>query len=1431
VDLQLRYARQPLHFEDHSSGRKGRQAFFARGAGYTLVMKRDEVELRLAPRSRPANRDKPPAAAPEPLRLQFPRGRLSRMTAADELPGRSHYFRGRNAAAWGEDVRHYGRVRYERVYPGVDVVFYGNQTQLEYDIVLAPRADLGKVQLAFKGATGLSLDGRGDLIVHTRTGDVTQVKPVVYQDVAGVRRTLDGRYVVKGRDRVGFEVAGYDVGEALVIDPVLRYSSYLGGSGRDEAVAIALDAAGNIYVAGTTPGIDFPVSGGRPYGGGFNDAFVTKLSADGSSLLYSTYLGGNLEDRANALAVDAAGAAYVAGATRSTDFPVVGGVQGAWGGGSFCGDSFSNAECTDAFVTKLAPDGSSLVYSTYLGGNDGDRAYGIAVDGSGEAIVAGSTSSPNLPTRNALFFYRSAGSFDGRTDGFLARLNAAGSALVFSTYYGGTRGDAAQAVALGPSGDIFLSGWTRSSNFPAVGALQGYAGTCSGWSDCYPPDAFAARLAADGSSIRYSTFIGGVATERAAAVVVDGTGSATIGGLTYLSSDFPLVNPLQGPGGYFDGFLTKLTPDGNALVYSTYLGGTSADSITALALGPDGGLYATGTAAYDFPSVNPLQPNTGFSNAFVTKLNAAGTALEFSTILGDPSGERWGQGGGIAVDAGGDVFIAGQTTGNLPIRNPYQPQWAGDVDGFVARLGRADNVQIERPAYRVEEYGGQFEVAVVRGDGGDYPVTVGYTTANGTATEPFDYQAVSGSLTLGPGETRGTIVIPVADDPVPEADETVYLEISILDPPAGVVYGLNRTAVLTIGNDDFTPPRGTATQSFVVRDRTRPTGPNWEAVVSVPWLTLSQYEGTGPSPVQVTADTTGLAVGGHEGTITITAPGADSPQVIQVFLQAGTEFEVTPSEIALHTDDPAGSGEITSVASLASPTAVAVDGTGALYVAEADAFRVSRVAADGTVTTVAGTGSEGDTGDGGPAIAAALGRVNGLATDAQGNLYIADSTHHRVRRVAAADGLITGVAGTGVAGYDGDTGPATAASLNFPAGLAFDAAGNLLIADARNNRIRRVDISGNIDTFAGSGSGQYEGDGGLAVNAGLSQPHGVAADAQGNVYIADTSHSLIRQVRPDGTIDTIAGGELDFCGNMGTGAGYDGDGEPALGSALSEPTGVAVDALGVVYVADTGNHRIRRIENGGIFSAAGTGQPAFWGDGGAAAGAAISGPRAVAVDAAGVLWIADTDNGLLRRVDARRLPVQAIHIQAPDGGPGPDWVASDDAAWLSVRPDVGTAPSDAAVTADGQGLAPGTYTATITVAGDEGLVARTASASLVVPSPALTAEPLALFFVSQRIFGGEGAALRTEASFGETTSLVLQIGGDPGPGNWQLTADAPWIVLSEAAGSSATTVTVSVDATDLDAGTYPATLTLTSDNGGVPRVIRVSLRVARCEGG
>ncbi|MCS7039689.1 MAG: SBBP repeat-containing protein, partial [Caldilineales bacterium] len=526
---------------------------------------------------------------------------------------------------------------------------------------------------SYAGAQRVEITAGGALVVTAPAGRLQEAAPVAYQEAGGRRTPVTAAFVLDDAGRVGFRLGPYDRTRLLVIDPTLVYATFLGGSDgdpfREYINDIAVDAAGNMLVTGMTPATDFPtanpVQTDRP---GF-DAFVAKISADGQTLLYATYLGGASRDEGHGIAVDASGAAYVAGETGSADFPTLIPFQSDQGG-------------ADAFVVKLSPAGQ-LVYASYLGGLAGDGAGDIAVDGQGRAVVTGMTASTGFPTQNPLIGPQFA--FNGASsDAFVTVLNADGQSLVFSTYLGGGNDENIEgrgSVALDGVGNIYVVGTTRSTNFPVVNARQGTFG--GGTSD-----AFLARIRADGSALDYATYLGGSAEDRGHDIAADAVGNAYVTGKTW-SANFPVANAWQAThgGGIGDAFAARFTPAG-AASFVTYLGGNGGDSGNAITANAAGEAYVTGcTSSRDFPIVNPLQsfPSIIGCAAFVVRFSADGSALRYATLLGG------GEGFGITW-ARGHAYVVGEAGPHFVSRRPLKPPAAatGRGEAFVAQIDDRD---------------------------------------------------------------------------------------------------------------------------------------------------------------------------------------------------------------------------------------------------------------------------------------------------------------------------------------------------------------------------------------------------------------------------------------------------------------------------------------------------------------------------------------------------------------------------------------------------------------------------------------------------------------------------------------------------------------------------------------------------------------------
>lgn len=466
------YGKLPLSFELNQGQFDSRVKFVCRADGHTIFLTAlDAVLLLDGPND--AAQDQNAVANQQGfldrqaeqhsqrstvLRMKLIGAKPARVEGLDEMPGTSNYFIGNDPKKWRTGVKSFSKVRYRSVYPGIDLVYHSDRRKLEYDLIVAPRANPAAITVAFTGPQRMRIDKNGDLVLKTSVGEVRQQKPKVFQEVLGAKKQIAARFVWKAREKIGFKISRYDRRRPLVIDPVLLYSTYLGGSALDSARAVAVDASGNVYITGSTSSINFPTA--NPFQasrGGFpntTDAFVTKLNPTGTALVYSTYLGGSNSDSGFGIALDSMGNPYVTGETSSLNFPTANALQVEVGG------------LIDAFIAKLSPEGSMLVYSSYFGGSFNESARGIAVDALGSAYITGSTQSPDFPLANALR------STIGQQDAFVSKFNSAGTALVYSTYLGGSGTDSATAIALDSVDNAYVTGSTRSADFPTINALQ-----------------------------------------------------------------------------------------------------------------------------------------------------------------------------------------------------------------------------------------------------------------------------------------------------------------------------------------------------------------------------------------------------------------------------------------------------------------------------------------------------------------------------------------------------------------------------------------------------------------------------------------------------------------------------------------------------------------------------------------------------------------------------------------------------------------------------------------------------------------------------------------------------------------------------------------------------------------------------------------------
>jgi hypothetical protein len=694
------YANLPISFEPNYDQADSQVKFLSRCDGYDLHLTSNEAVFILKNRNqRGAGMSRKTSMSsrrgkgyggglqlPSVLRMKILGANPNpRIEGLNQLPGHSNYLIGNDPNKWRTNVAQYSTVKCQDIYPGVSLAYYGSQRQLEYDFILSPGADLGLIRLSFEGAGKMYIDGRGDLVLMAAGCEIRHHSPYVYQEIGGVRTEIKGWFVVKGEHEFGFEVGLYDKSKPLVIDPVLTYSTYFGGIGTETLSDIGVDASGSVYVAGLTSAnfTQFDPPKQTTLGAGKSYIFVAKMNQELSAIVYITYFGGDNNDGFPKIAVDSSGSACVIGSTSSRNFPLPSAIKINLGEGDL-----------NAFITKLSPAGSEMVYFTLLGGTKNEFGNGIAIDSSDNIYVTGETNSPDLETKNG---YRSANSFG--SNAFIAKINpAAGgeSSLLYTALVGGNGDESGDGISVGSSGNAYVIGTTNSSDLVPPESQQNSIqanfkkGTCGPQGNTFTCfDTFIVKLNATGTALDYATYLGGSQDDQGRAIAVDSSGNAYITGTTS-SKDFPTSSPMQ-PNlkGISDLFAAKLNPTGSALVYSTYFGGTNEDTATGLKVDPLGNLYLTGKSdSLDLLTESPLQIGSGsrvFSDAFLLKLNASGSEVLFSTYLG---GNGEDESSGIALDSSGSVYLSGSTgSSDFPVTfGSFQTAKAADLSFFIVKI-------------------------------------------------------------------------------------------------------------------------------------------------------------------------------------------------------------------------------------------------------------------------------------------------------------------------------------------------------------------------------------------------------------------------------------------------------------------------------------------------------------------------------------------------------------------------------------------------------------------------------------------------------------------------------------------------------------------------------------------------------------------------
>jgi hypothetical protein len=811
------YGALPLAFEANQGRSDSRVRFASHGNGFSLFLSGTEAVLAL---------DANGNFGSDLLRMQLTGSNPEATIAGEQpLPGTANYFLGNDPAQWHTGVPTYRRVRYTGLYPGIDLVYYGNQRQLEYDFIVAPGSDPKQIRLHFAGAKNLRVDADGSLVITAKNGDIAFQKPAIYQDENGQRKAIEGRFALFANHSASFRLGSYDRSRPLVIDPVLSYSTYLGGTGGDWASGIAVDKGGNAYITGWTSSTDFPVSSGalqttiaqQPGIDYRYTVFVTKLNSSGTAIEYSTYLGGSVGNNIGlGIAVDSYGDAYVTGYTSSYAFPTT--------AGAF---QTLNHPSGNAFVSKLNATGTALVYSTLIGGNglwSGDQGNAITVDSLGDAYITGSTGSTNFPVSNGAF---QSTNHSRVSNAFVTEINPTGTGLVYSTFLGGSGsayignfgtnfpsllplidlalqssgglpfsfGDSGYGIAVDNSGSAYVAGLAPSLDFPVTaGAFQSKNQNTTG-------SPFVTKVNPTGTGLVYSTFVGGSGTgfawpELANAVAVDGSGNAYVAGVTG-STSFPVTagafqtspgaaNNYEG----YDGVVFKLNPAGTALIYSTYLGGAvdgSQEGTTANGVAVDsaGDAYIGGsTSSAAFPvtpgaieTTNEGQLIQGGYNGFVTEIDPTGSVLLYSTFLGGTSSSPFAGDSvnGLARDGNGGIYVTGYANSqDFPVTaSAYQAKNKGaQVTAFVTKLnfGAAIAPTITWPTASAITYGQTLASSVLTGGSASVPGTFAFTTPSTaphagttpesvtfTSSDSAEYMAVTATLLVQVNRATPTV--------------------------------------------------------------------------------------------------------------------------------------------------------------------------------------------------------------------------------------------------------------------------------------------------------------------------------------------------------------------------------------------------------------------------------------------------------------------------------------------------------------------------------------------------------------------------------------------------------------------------------------------------------------------------------------------------
>jgi uncharacterized protein (TIGR03437 family) len=890
-----------MSFEPYGGLTDSQVNYIARGRGYVLL---------LTPSGGTVSLNAGGQTGSSKMAIKLIGGNLAaKAEGLDTLPGKSNYLLGNDPAKWRTNVANVARVRYSEVYPGVDMIYYGNQQQIEYDLVLRPGADPHVIQLGFSGVQSMRIAPEGDLLLGVAGGEVRQHKPVIYQEADGIRQPVEGRYIRKGSWRIGFEVGTYDVARRLVIDPRLTYSTYLGGpalagGAQEQALAIAADSSGNAYVTGWTAATDFPVSKGaiQPLKGVGQNAFVTKLNASGTALVYSTYLGGsNNADQGQGIAVDSSGNAWVVGRTASANFPVTPTafqtVLQAGGG---------------AFVTQLNAAGDGLLYSTFLSGDKtiSTLANAVALDSAGNAYVTGYTQSTTFPV--TLGAFRT--SFFG-ISGFVSKFNPAASgaaSLVYSTFLPGTI--FASGIAVDSAGNAFVTGYANGPGIATPGAFQ----TSVAGND----DVVVTKLNAAGNGLVYSTYLGGSGQDRGSGITIDAFGNAYVTGTTF-STNFPVTpgafqTTFPGVSGHV--FVTKLNAAGDGLVYSTFLAGDGGISNTeeghGIAVDFAGSVYVTGvTNSISFP----LTPD-GFKNsiaralkAFATKLSAAGDHLIYSTYV---AGSNQDIGFAVAVDALGNAYVAGYSaSADFPVTpGAFQTSGTPCCTGraFVTVIAADTGLVLTQSGFTFQAVQGggtpspksfrffnatskalNFSVAASTLSGGSW-LSVSPRNGSVNPDQPAAIDVSVNPAGLSPGDYYGQVRLDAPGAPNAPEFLTIVLNVSASGTNPGPV--VEPTGLIFVGLIGASAPTAQSVHITNLTSSTSSFTASGSSTSGTNWFTISPTSGTvAPNqPVDIKVQpNAGLAAGVYRGTLMLQFPQDGTTRAVDLLLVVTTALNAS----------------------------------------------------------------------------------------------------------------------------------------------------------------------------------------------------------------------------------------------------------------------------------------------------------------------------------------------------------------------------------------------------------------------------------------------------------------------------------------------------------------------------------------------------------